>query len=100
MWHAGPVTSTGGTERVRGATAPPTYAAAPLSPARHVWLTSGADDDVRARPALLVEWRRVAGVARGAPSTWEGRVVSLACVRTGRWALVEEWVPAALLTPR
>jgi hypothetical protein len=47
------------------------------------------------RPGLLVEWRAGDG-------HWEGRVVYLALVRPGSepgWALVEEWLPAELLTP-
>jgi hypothetical protein len=39
-----------------------------------------------------VEWRREDG-------GWQGRVVYAAGLRTGRWALVEEWVDEALLTP-
>jgi hypothetical protein len=44
------------------------------------------------RPGLLVEWRRAA-------AGWEGRVVYAAELRAGQWALVEEWLPATLLTP-
>jgi hypothetical protein len=30
---------------------------------------------------------------------WEGRVVYAAQLRPGRWVMVEEWTPEALLTP-
>ena len=49
-------------------------------------------DGPRPRPGLLVEWRQV---ERG---RWEGRVAYVAQLRPGRWALVEEWIPAELLT--
>ena len=60
-------------------------------PGRHCWVSLPVDGR-RPRPALLVEWRKV---DRG---RWEGRVVYVAELRAGRWALVEEWVPAELLT--
>ena len=44
------------------------------------------------RPGLLVEWRDVDG-------RWQGRVVYVGLLRSGAWALVEEWLPAELLTP-
>lgn len=44
------------------------------------------------RPGLLVEWRQ-------ATDGWEGRVVYAASLRRGEWVLVEEWLPAALLSP-
>ena len=63
-------------------------------PARHCWVSGAADDDGVKRPGLLVEWR-------AAPhGGWEGRVVYVARLRAGAWALVEEWVAASLLTPR
>ena len=40
-----------------------------------------------------MEWRE-------GPAGWEGRVVYVAQLRPGRWALVEEWLPSAQLTPR
>jgi hypothetical protein len=62
-------------------------------PAKHCWVSGGADDRGIKRPGLLVEWRAVA-------TGWEGRVVYAAQLRSGDWALVEEWLPASLLTPR
>ena len=44
------------------------------------------------RPGLLVEWRAV-------ESRWEGRVIYAARLRSDAWVLVEEWLPAELLTP-
>jgi hypothetical protein len=44
------------------------------------------------RPGLLVEWRQ-------AGDAWEGRVVYAVRLRPDAWQLVEEWLPAALLTP-
>jgi hypothetical protein len=59
---------------------------------RHCWVSLPVDSS-RARPALLLEWRRV---ERG---RYEGRVVYQAELRAGRLCLVEEWVPAEFLTP-
>ena len=79
-------------ERVRTRAAP-----APLSPepepcpARHCWVSAPVDGS-SPRPALLLEWRQVEN------GRWEGRVVYAARLRPGRWAAVEEWVPAELLT--
>lgn len=61
-------------------------------PARHCWVADAVDRHGAPRPGLLVEWRQ--GV-----SSWEGRVVYAAQLRPDGWLLVEEWVPAALLTP-
>jgi hypothetical protein len=64
-------------------------------PARHCWVSDAADGSGVKRPGLLVEWRALDGL-------WEGRVLYLALLRPGlepRWALVEEWLPADLLTP-
>lgn len=72
--------------------AAPTRATAGRIPARHCWVTVPVDGPV-ARPGLLLEWRQV---ERG---RWEGRVVYPAELRPQRWALVEEWVPAELLSP-
>jgi hypothetical protein len=69
-------------------------------PARHCWVAGGIDGGIDAlstagvtRPGLLVEWR-------AGESGWEGRVVYAAQLRAGVWVLVEEWLPATLLTPR
>lgn len=62
-------------------------------PARHCWVAGAADDAGVKRPGLLVEWRSV-------PTGWQGRVVYAAQLRSGEWQLVEEWLPASLLTPR
>jgi hypothetical protein len=69
----------------------------PVSPARHCWVSGAADGDGVKRPGLLVEWRQ-------GPVGWEGRVVYSARVRADEfgapgWAVVEEWLPAELLTP-
>ena len=61
-------------------------------PARHCWVADAVDRHGESRPGLLVEWRQGA-------SSWEGRVVYAARLRPEGWLLVEEWVPAALLTP-
>ena len=61
-------------------------------PARHCWVADAVDGHGVKRPGLLLEWRR-------AGPGWEGRVVYAARVRPDSWALVEEWVSAALLTP-
>ena len=62
-------------------------------PARHCWVAGAADRSEEKRPGLLVEWRRREG-------DWEGRVVYVAALRPGEWAVVEEWLPASLLAPR
>ncbi|MFC6287409.1 hypothetical protein ACFP3Q_11940 [Nocardioides sp. GCM10027113] len=66
----------------------PAAATAPAgeAPLKHCWVVDGADR----LPALLLEWRRVEG-------EWRGRVVRP--VRDGAgWVVVEEWLPAALLS--
>ena len=63
------------------------------SPGQHCWVADPADDATARRAGLLVEWRRAVG------GGWEGRVVQVAQVRPGRWALVEEWVDESLLGP-
>lgn len=83
-------------ERVRGSAAPAADPSAPAGttpcPARHCWVSDAADGHGVKRPGLLVEWRQVA-------AGWEGRVVYAAELRPATWTLVEEWLPAALLTP-
>lgn len=69
-----------------------TYGGDDACPARHCWVAGAADGQGVKRPGLLVEWRQ--GVGGG----WEGRVVYVAQLRDGRWAVVEEWVGAALLS--
>ncbi len=83
-------------ERVRtdagggpGAPPPPE---AEACPSRHCWVADAVDAVGTKRPGLLVEWRQV-------QAGWEGRVVYAAQLRAGSWLLVEEWLPAALLTP-
>ncbi len=79
-------------ERVRpGNTVPP--AVGGECPVRHCWVAGAADHQGEKRPGLLVEWRRTS-------QGWEGLVVYAANLRPGEWALVEEWLPAGLLTPR
>lgn len=78
-------------ERVRvGSVAP--SPAGEVCPARHCWVADAADGLGVKRPGLLVEWRR-------AGDRWEGRVVYAVRLRPDAWQLVEEWLPAALLTP-
>jgi len=64
-------------------------------PARHCWVSDAADGLGVKRPGLLVEWRQ----GRPPDAGWEGRVMYAAQLRPGAWVLVEEWLPAALLTP-
>jgi len=73
-----------------GASRPPAAAAGPEHPGRHCWVSVPVDAS-QPRPGLLLEWRR-------AGHLWEGRVVYVAQLRPGRWATVEEWIPAELLT--
>jgi hypothetical protein len=61
-------------------------------PARHCWVAGALDAEGVKRPGLLVEWRQA---ERG----WEGRVLYCARLRRDTWMVVEEWVPADLLTP-
>jgi hypothetical protein len=70
-----------------------THPVAPACPGRHCWVADPADRSAEKRPALLVEWRR------DGYGGWQGRVVYVAGLRAGRWALVEEWVDEALLIP-
>ncbi|WP_205473503.1 hypothetical protein [Nocardioides sp. SYSU D00038] len=87
-------------ERVRsGAAVPAEPVAAPAGepelvpcPARHCWVADALDGDGVKRPGLLVEWRQ-------GPGGWQGRVVYAARARVDDWVLVEEWLPAELLTP-
>jgi hypothetical protein len=58
-------------------------------------VADAADGRGTKRPGLLVEWRRASDDGR-----WQGRVVYAATLRPGRWALVEEWLPADVLAPR
>jgi hypothetical protein len=82
-------------DRVRvGSSEEPTTASVTAGsgqPARHCWITVPADG-AASRPCLLLEWRQD-------DLHWEGRVVYAAELRPGRWATVEEWVPAELLSP-
>ncbi|WP_246142720.1 hypothetical protein [Nocardioides rubriscoriae] len=59
---------------------------------RHCWVADALDGHGVKRPGLLVEWRQ-------AQVGWEGRVLYAAHVRPSSWTVVEEWLPAALLTP-
>ena len=63
----------------------------PSNPGRHCWINVPVDGGSR-RPGLLVEWRK------DAAGQWEGRVAYVAELRRGRWAVVDEWLPAAALT--
>ena len=82
-------------DRVRSDRPPP---AAPTEacPARHCWVSGAVDAEGVKRPGLLLEWRQVRG-------RWEGRVTYVARLRPleadGGWLVVEEWLPAELLTP-
>ena len=66
--------------------------ASEVCPARHCLVADAVDGHGVKRPGLLVEWRQVR-------AGWEGRVVYAAQLRPDTWMLVEEWLPAALLTP-
>lgn len=79
-------------DRVRSGAPRPHETPAPACPARHCWVGDAADGHGVKRPGLLLEWRQ-------ASAGWEGRVVYAASLRPGEWCLVEEWLPAALLTP-
>ena len=82
-------------DRVRSDRPPP---AVPTEacPARHCWVSGAVDAEGVKRPGLLLEWRQVQG-------RWEGRVTYAARLRpleaNGGWLVVEEWLPAELLTP-
>ncbi|GAB2861728.1 hypothetical protein GCM10027026_09460 [Myroides odoratimimus subsp. xuanwuensis] len=82
-------------ERVRLGTAVAAPEAPPADegPAKHCWVADAIDRHGVKRPGLLVEWRQAA-------VGWEGRVLYAAMLRPGEWAVVEEWLPAELLTPR
>ena len=98
-------------ERVRGDQAPPQGGGSqgrnqgrnqgrgelgPTCPARHCWVSGAVDAEGVKRPGLLLEWRQTAG-------RWEARVTYVARLRpleaSGGWLVVEEWLPAELLTP-
>lgn len=80
-------------ERRRPGDPPPTSPRPPDGcPARHCWVADAVDRLGVKRPGLLVEWRRT-------PTAWQGRVLYAASLRPGEWVLVEEWLPAELITP-
>ena len=64
-----------------------------VCPARHCWVVDPADASTEKRPGLLVEWRRLPA------GGWQGRVIYVAQLRAGQWAVVEEWVDEVLLCP-
>jgi hypothetical protein len=82
-------------QRVRG-DLPPEQVPLDPCPARHCWVSGAVDAEGVKRPGLLLEWRPVQG-------RWEGRVTYVARLRpleaNGGWLVVEEWLPAELLTP-
>ncbi len=80
-------------ERVRGGPTEDTRPTEDTCPARHCWVADAVDGHGTKRPGLLVEWRH-------AEAGWEGRVAYAAHLRPDAWVLVEEWLPATLLTPR
>ncbi len=63
------------------------------SPGRHCWVLVPADGSGRRRPGLLVEWRR------SDDGSWSGRVVYVVRLRTGSWALLDEWLPQSDIAP-
>jgi hypothetical protein len=79
-------------ERVRAGAAPAAGPDPDPCPARHCWVADAADRYGVKRPGLLAEWRQC-------DVGWEGRVVYAVQLRPGSWQLVEEWLPASLLTP-
>lgn len=85
-----PAVSAAGSERLGASASPPTAGSSDC-PARHCWVTIPVDG-TRARPGLLLEWRKV---DRG---RFEGLVTYAAQVRPGRWSTITEWVPAELLS--
>jgi hypothetical protein len=79
-------------DRIRdGHTLRSAEAPADTCPARHCWVSDAVDRHGMKRPGLLVEWRQ-------GSDGWEGRVVYAAQLRPGEWQLVEEWLPADLLS--
>ena len=58
-------------------------------PGRHCWLM--LEPGSTPRPALLLEWRR-------GKATWEGLVVYRGEIGPGRWASIQEWIPAESLS--
>ena len=83
-------------QRVRGDLPPAEDPVGPDCPARHCWVGGAVDAEGVKRPGLLLEWRQAGG-------RWEGRVTYVARLRpfeaNGGWLVVEEWLPAELLTP-
>ena len=79
-------------ERARAGIPADPPAEGPPCPARHCWVADAADGRGVKRPGLLVEWRESDG-------RWQGRVLYVGLLRAGAWAVIEEWVPAELLTP-
>ena len=83
-------------ERVRADQPPGRDRSDDPCPARHCWVAGAVDAEGVKRPGLLLEWRQVHG-------RWEGRVTYVARLRpleaSGGWLVVEEWLPAELLTP-
>ncbi|MDX6326763.1 MAG: hypothetical protein QOK15_3117 [Nocardioidaceae bacterium] len=69
----------------------PEPAGAPPCPAKHCWVRAPVDGG-GSRPGLLLEWRKTP------EGRWEGRVSYAAELRPGRWATVEEWLGAELLS--
>lgn len=63
-------------------------------PLRHVWVSDPADRSHTKRPGLLVEWRRApTGIG------WEALVLYGAELRPGEWAVIQEWLGEALVSP-
>ena len=79
-------------QRTRAGTPPERSAEQDACPARHCWVAGALDAEGVKRPGILVEWRQA---ERG----WEGRVLYCARLRRDTWVVVEEWLPADLLTP-
>jgi hypothetical protein len=77
--------------RAGGAPAVPAGGSAAPCPVRHCWVNAPADGG-QPRPGLLLEWRK------DDLGRWEGRVSYPAELRPGRWATVEEWLSAELLS--
>jgi hypothetical protein len=75
-----------------GSTAPHPPVDDEACPARHCWVAGALDAEGVKRPGLLVEWRQT-------EPGWQGRVLYCARLRRDAWVVVEEWLPADLLTP-
>ncbi len=80
-------------DSLQSGTGTPGDPAADDCPGRHCWVLAPADGSGHRRPGLLVEWRRTGD------GDWLGRVVYVVRLRTGNWAVLDEWLPQSDLSP-